>query len=419
LERNHEDQETIVVRGLTASLLSIFLLSFEALKERRLRAALTILMVVIGGSLIVAVSGVSTGTVGYINQQFALLSGNVLVVTPRTQNFVMDEVKFHDFEELSHVQAVIPFIQQPSHISSRGKSQSVVAIGVDQSKLTLLFPTMTLAAGSYVSKYDGIGIILGNRVVYAREGAAAFAEVGQTVELSYAFTQGDKTTLQRKAFVVRGTLEYIGSGFFPIDQMVFISLRSSDSFFRRSGEYDGFYMVAESIDYNADVLRQISNRFGEDVNVLSPKTIADTISRISNSIAFFVDSVAAISLLVASVGIVTTLQTSVMERTREIGLLKALGFSRQLILLLFLSEAIIIGVTGGTISLGVGVGLAWVMKTALTIGSTPGFLVIVPEFSSVIFLSAWLLCFLLSIIAGIYPAWRASRLDPVVALRHE
>lgn len=419
MERNHEDQETIVVRGLTASLLSIFLFSFEALKERRLRAALTILMVVIGGSLIVAVSGVSTGTVGYINQQFALLSGNVLVVTPRTQNFVMDEVKFHDFEELSHVQAVIPFIQQPSHISSRGKSQSVVAIGVDQSKLTLLFPTMTLAAGSYVSKYDGIGIILGNRVVYAREGAAAFAEVGQTVELSYAFTQGDKTTLQRKAFVVRGTLEYIGSGFFPIDQMVFISLRSSDSFFRRSGEYDGFYMVAESIDYNADVLRQISNRFGEDVNVLSPKTIADTISRISNSIAFFVDSVAAISLLVASVGIVTTLQTSVMERTREIGLLKALGFSRQLILLLFLSEAIIIGVTGGTISLGVGVGLAWVMKTALTIGSTPGFLVIVPEFSSVIFLSAWLLCFLLSIIAGIYPAWRASRLDPVVALRHE
>jgi len=404
---------------LPASFLSIFQLAFEALKERRLRAALTILMVVIGGSLIVAVSGVSTGTVGYINQQFALLSGNVLVVTPRTQNFVMDQGKVQDFEKIAHVQAVIPFIQQPSSIISRGKTQSIVAVGVDQSKLTLLFPTMTLAAGTYVSKYDSIGILLGNRVVYAREGATAFADVGQTVELSYPYTQGGKTTLQRKPYVVRGTLEYIGSGFFPIDQMVFISLSASDSFFRRGGEYDGFYVIAESIDYNENVRRQISNKFGDDVNVLSPKTIADTISRISSSIAFFVDSIAAISLLVASVGIITTLQTSVMERTREIGLLKALGFSRQLILLLFLSEAIIIGVTGGTISLGVGVGLAWAMKTALSLGSTGGFFVIMPEFSPTIFVSAWLLCSLLSIGAGIYPAWRASRLDPVEALRHE
>lgn len=259
---------------MPASFLSIFSLSFEALKERRLRAALTILMVVIGGSLIVAVNGVSTGTLDYINNQFAMLSGNVLVVTPRSQNFIMNEAKLKDFEKILHVQTIIPFVQQAGFISSRGKSQSVVIIGVDQSKLTLLFPTMVLDSGDYVSAYDNIGILLGNRVVYSKEGAIAFAETSQTVEIYFALSQEGKTIVQRKAFVVRGSLDYIGSGFFPVDQMVFTTLMSASSFFKREGKYDGFYVIAESIDYNDFVRKQISNRFGEDVNVLSPKAIA-------------------------------------------------------------------------------------------------------------------------------------------------
>ncbi|MCJ7632319.1 FtsX-like permease family protein, partial [Candidatus Bathyarchaeota archaeon] len=125
---------------------------------------------------------------------------------------------------------------------------------------------------------------------------------------------------------------------------------------------------------------------------------------IRNSIGLFVDSIAAISLLVASVGIITTMQTSVMERTREIGLLKSLGLGRKLILLMFLGEIMIIGIVGGSISLGAGIGLAWVMINTLNLRSTPGFVVITPEFSLTIFLLAWLLFFLFSIIAGIYQA---------------
>jgi putative ABC transport system permease protein len=134
-----------------------------------------------------------------------------------------------------------------------------------------------------------------------------------------------------------------------------------------------------------------------------------------------------VSLLVASVGIVTTLQTSMMERIREIGLLKALGFNKRLILSLFLSEAMIIGIFGGSIGIFLGMGLSHGMVVllgrSLQFGSMPGTrgftLSLVPSFDPSNLLFTWILCVVLSMISGFYPSWRASQLDPVVALRHE
>jgi len=393
--------------------LSLLSLSYEALKERKLRTTLTILMVMIGGSLIVAVDGLSTGTVTSINREFSLIGANLLIVSPRGETKIDDQL-IDDLSQMDGVMDVVPFLQKISVISSRGETQSVVVVGLDQSKLNLIFPTLSLEKGSLVSQSDKTGILLGNQIVYSSKESEPFADIGYVVKVTFVENVGGRQVYHAKSFSVRGILEYIGSGFVPIDQIAFISLPAARSFFNRRDSYDGVYVITDDPSLNERIRRMILERY--NVNVLSPKAITDMIMRISSAISFFVNNVAAVSLLVASVGIITTLWTSMMERIREIGILKAIGFTNSMILRLFLNEAIIIGVTGGTIGLFLGVGLAHFMRMFF---STELAQYTVPIFTVKTFLFTWILCVSLSAISGFYPAWRASQLDPVESLRHE
>lgn len=394
--------------------MSLISLSYEALKERRLRATLTILMVVMGGSLIVAVNGVSTGTVSYIDQVFTTLGANLLIVTPRGTDFEIDDTLIEEFSQFDGVMDVLPFIQEVSSITSRGDSQSIIVLGLDQSKLSLIFPTISVESGETVSKADSIGILLGNLIVYSTKEEAPFTDLGQTVKIRYAKAIEGKQVVGEKAYNVRGILGYLGSGLIPVDQMAFVSISSANSFFGRHGKYDGAYVITYSPDLNDAVREKLAEKY--NVNIISPKTIADTISKITVAISIFVGNIAAVSLVVASVGIITTLWTSMMERIREIGILKAIGFSNPSIMRLFLNEAVIIGAIGGGIGMILGVGLAYAMRSLFR-GEFAA--AINPIFTPQTFIFTWLLCLILSVISGFYPAWRASQLDPVVALRHE
>jgi len=355
-------------------------------------------MVVMGASLIVSLNGTGNGFKNFVEDQFSSLGANVLILSPRSESVTMDKALADEIARIEGVEEVIPYIQHISTIVSRGEEQTSVVVGVDQSKLNLLFPTLSLKAG-------------------------------QTVKIKYQTYVGQNPVVVQKSFVVRGILEYVGSGVVPVDQMVFISTRAADNLFNRGGLFDGFYVVTESPELNEEVRRRLQERYGGDLVIISPQVIADMIQQITGGLHLFISVVAMVSLLVASVGIITTLQTSVMERIKEIGLLKALGFNRRLILALFLCEATAIGIIGGGLGVLLGVGLSFGMSTLLgrslhiratTYGGHRTFsLHIVPAFEPWNLLYTWILCIVLSMISGFYPSWRASRLDPVVALRHE
>ncbi|HDJ04658.1 ABC transporter permease [Candidatus Bathyarchaeota archaeon] len=411
------------------NVIQIFKFSLEALGERRLRAGLTTLMVVMGASLIVSLNGTGNGFKNFVEDQFSSLGANVLILSPRSESVTMDKALADEIARIEGVEEVIPYIQHISTIVSRGEEQTSVVVGVDQSKLNLLFPTLSLKAGAFVSESDSIGIVLGNELARSSRGDGAFATLGQTVKIKYQTYVGQNPVVVQKSFVVRGILEYVGSGVVPVDQMVFISTRAADNLFNRGGLFDGFYVVTESPELNEEVRRRLQERYGGDLVIISPQVIADMIQQITGGLHLFISVVAMVSLLVASVGIITTLQTSVMERIKEIGLLKALGFNRRLILALFLCEATAIGIIGGGLGVLLGVGLSFGMSTLLgrslhiratTYGGHRTFsLHIVPAFEPWNLLYTWILCIVLSMISGFYPSWRASRLDPVVALRHE
>ncbi|MCJ7635106.1 FtsX-like permease family protein [Candidatus Bathyarchaeota archaeon] len=403
------------------NLFQLFNLAYEALKERRLRASLTILMVVMGASLIIALNGTGNGFSSFVDKQFSTLGANVLIVQPRTTNFKLDKNVVDVLSRVSGVKELVPYIQQISTIISKGENQGTITVGVDQTKLPLLFPTINLDVGGYVASTDNIGILLGGEIVQASNPLGAFATLSQTVILNYQKYEQAKAAIVRRSFNVRGILNNIGSGLIPVDQMVFISLSAANSLFERENNYDGVYVVTDGAEVNRAVQKLIRNQYGGDINITSPQTIADTINNIKSGVFLFISIVAYVSLLVAAVGIITTLHTSMMERIREIGLLKALGFNNRLILSLFLNEAMIIGIVGGTIGIFFGMALAHLMSffvgNSFRIGSVNT--AIVPWFDPLNVFSTWLICVCLSMVAGFYPAWRASRLDPVVALRHE
>jgi len=386
-------------------------------------------MVVMGASLIVSLNGTGNGFRNFVNEQFSSLGANVLILSPRSESIEMNTALADEIARFKGVEEVIPYIQQISTVVSRGKEQTSIVVGVDQSKLRLLFPTLSLKVGTLVSESDSIGIVLGSEVARLSEEREAFAGLSQTVKIKYQTYEGQNPQIVQRSFVVRGILDYIGSGVVPVDQMVFISTRAADNLFNRGGNFDGFYVITENPELNEEVRRRLQERYGGDLVIISPQVIADMIQQISGGVYLFIRIVAMVSLLVASIGIITTLQTSVMERVREIGLLKALGFNKRLILVLFLCEAMTIGIIGGSIGVLLGMGLSHGMSVLLgrslqirapTSGGRSVFsLHIVPAFDPWNLLSTWVLCVVLSMISGFYPSWRASRLDPVVALRHE
>ena len=406
----------------------LFNLSFEALRERRLRAGLTILMVVMGASLIVALNGTGNGFANFVNNQFSSLGANVLIISPRGENINIDTALANQIRKIEGVSDVILYFQQISTIVTQGEAQTSIIIGAEQAKLPLLFPTMSFESGTFVSDTDSVGIILGNEVAKSSDSKQTLMSLGQTVNIKYQTYEGQKIVTVQRSFVVRGVLKYIGSGIVPADQMVFISASAAKNLFKRSGNYDGLYVVTENPDLNKVVLNMIRDRYGNDVIVFSPQLISDMIQQVTSSIYLFINVVAMVSLLVASVGIITTLQTSVMERIKEIGLLKALGFNRTAILGLFLCEAMIIGMLGGSIGVFLGMGLSHAVSILLgqtfrietMFGGKSQFsLQLVPNFNPIFLFQTWILCIALSMFSGFYPSWRASRLDPVVALRNE
>lgn len=412
------------------NILQLFSLSYEALRDRKVRTSLTILMVIMGASLIVALNGTSNGFTNFVNDQFSSLGANILILQSRGENLDIDLRLADEISKIDGIDEVLPYIQQISTVTSRGEEQTVIVAGIDQEKLPLLFQTLSFEAGTFVSESDSIGITFGNEVSRSAEQSRAFAELGQTVKVRFQTYENQKPVVVQRSFVVRGVLSYIGSGIVPADSMVFMSTKAARDLFNRNSKYDGLYVVTGNPNFNDGIMDRIRDLYGNDLNIISPQLISDMIQQVIGGIYMFVNIVAMVSLLVASVGIITTLQTSMMDRIKEIGLLKALGFTRALILGLFFCEAMIIGMFGGSIGVILGMVLSYGMSLFLGTGfqmdsmpSGNGFgnfsLELIPSFDPWNILGTWILCVILSMISGFYPSWRASLLNPVDALRQE
>ena len=404
--------------------------AFDALKDRKLRSILTILMVAIGATLVTSLNGMNAGFNVFINDQLGTLAPNVLIISPSlglnrqfgpppSNPATMNELTVQTLSRIPGVSDVVSGYSGTVKLTAAGKSQNVRIAGMDQTKFSLVTPNLKVMDGRIVFPTDQVGIALGYDLAFPTAENVAFAQVGQTIRAEATFVEsgsgGEKTSIESRSFVVRGIFESTGNTI--NDRSAFVAPRAADTMLHRGGKFDNLLVVSQTTDLNDDIEIRIKEIYADKFQVASPRSIVRTIQQVLSGFQAFTLGIGAVSLIIAAVGIITTLYTSVMERTREIGTLKALGYNRRDILSLFSFESILIGVLGATLGLlgGFVMGRVLVLAVRFSPNSPKIDAVFLPQD----LLGVWIIAVGLSTIAGLYPAWRASRLDPVVALRKE
>lgn len=411
----------------------IFILSFQALKERKIRSLLTIVMVMAGTSLLVAVNGVGAGFTEFFNKQFSNLAPNILFVTSGQEQgsttvgsteggggsagtkITLNSAVINRIESLPFIDKVIPSYQSQVLMTSRGEEKSSAALSIDPNNLFVIAPTLELQSGSQLKQNDPSAIILADNIANPPGQDNPFVTIGETIELEYSFiddTTGEQETIS-KNFLVTGIMEPTGNP--TIDGAAVINLDAGDALFQKAGKYDSLFVVASSTELVDVVEEEIKKLYGNDIGVTTVKAILETIEQFTGGITSFLLSIAIISLVVGAVGIITTLYTSVVERIREIGTLKAIGAQSSNILTMFVLEALIIGMLGATMGLlgGIGGGYALSQATPRNEGDPP----LIPLFFISDMVTVWFISVALSVIAGLLPAWKASKVSPIEALR--
>jgi putative ABC transport system permease protein len=414
------------------NLKQVFMLARDALTERKTRSVLTILMVLVGGGLMVALNAMSAGNTAFINKQLNSLAPNIMFVSSGQHGFhgttgpptiIINSQIVNRIKSLPFVQEIVPEYRATIQLNAQGNIQSASLTAMDPSKLYMIDPNLQLVPSSIIKSSDPTAMVVGNTVAYPPGDPTPFLSVGQTVKATYSYsnpTTGRPVTAS-KTFVVSAVLEPSGNN--SIDQGVFINEIEGNQFLEKGGKYDNLVVAARSPDYVNTVQQEITNVYGSNnLGVITPTAILQTRQQFQSGTAAFTLDIAFIALLVGAVGIITTLYTSVNERVKEIGTMKAIGAKPIFILALFLSEALLIGLFGATSGILTGIGMAYVLTGMSPHTSSGGGGGTTPASVSPIFvpsdlLHVWALSLLLSLGAGIMPAWKASRLSPLEALR--
>jgi putative ABC transport system permease protein len=439
----------------------MFLLSLSAINERKVRSALTILMVLVGSSLLVAVGAFGAGFTDFFNKQFSNLAPNILFVSsvqregddtggpvggvapPPSAKITLNAAVESRLRSIPYVEQVIPSYQSDISVESGAESKSFSLLSMDPTKLLVIAPSLDLTEGSTLpSPADPTAILVAEDIAFPPGEATPFINLGQSVRLTYSFVEPEtgEAKEESKSFVVRGIIESTGNP--TVDNAVVIGLQPGDTLLQRAGKYDSLFVAADSADFVDLVEEEIRTIYGNDIGITTVQAILETIEEFTGGINSFLSSIAIISLVVGAVGIITTLYTSVVERIREIGTLKAIGARSITILGLFLIEAVLIGIIGATLGLGAGIGMGYMLVSSSPGGGTsdeeengatsPGSSggdtqtstqepqqaeSFTPVFLVEDMIRVWLISVGLSMVAGFYPAWKASRYLPVDALR--
>jgi len=406
----------------------IFSLAFDALVDRKVRTVLTVLMVVLGSSLVVVLNGLSAGQAAFLESQFSALAANVIYVGSGLHSYhgsssqvsiTINNAVLSKISTLPYIETVIPEYSGSVQLDSAGQTQHVSVTAMDPTKLNVILPNLQFVDGSTVNPNNRASALVGDTIANPPGATSPFVVLGQTIKLTYSYTATTgKPATEVQNYIVSGIMQPSGNS--RIDSSIIISLDAGNQLLHKSTKYDQLVVAATSPDYVSTVQQELVTQYGPTLGVTTPSAIMAVTQKASSGNAAFTLMVGIIALVVGAVGIVTTLYNSVTERIREIGTMKAIGAQNIDILELFIVEAALIGIIGASLGVIIGMGAGYILSIFTTTSvQGSGNIHIPPIYVPTDLLKVWILSVTLSLAAGIYPAWKASRLSPMVALRRE
>lgn len=406
--------------------LQSFIEALESLSANKLRSALTVLGIVIGVAAVIAMLSIGRGAQNTITGSIQGIGTNLLfVIRGGTSEEVRnpkpltlgDASAIADPFQAPSVQGVAPVLQGSGEFNYGGETATSTIEAVTPAYGPV--NNNTVAEGEFISEEH----ILGKASVVVLGPDLAESLFGRSEGIT-----GETIRIEGQPFRVIGVLTSKGgSGFSNQDDRAVVPLTTAQQRLLRRSTIDRVDMImvqavsAEAVPLATEEIAQIMRARhrtaigADDFTIFSQQDFLNTASTITSVLTIFLGGIAAISLLVGGIGIMNIMLVSVTERTREIGLRKALGARRTDILIQFLTESSVLSLLGGLIGIGLGWTISFVVGQIAVANDTP----INPSIGLDVILLATLFSTAVGLFFGLYPANRAASLEPVEALRYE
>lgn len=384
---------------------NILKLSLKNIVTNKLRSLLTMLGLVIGIASVIVLVGIGNGTSNSINSQVQSLGTDILTLKINSSDYYINYEDIDNILKLSNVENASPYKSVTGSVSRLGtESTRANIIATTQSYLDTL--GLTISSGRLLSTIDVENYskvcLIGNDL--SEEIFSLSNPVGQSIKID-----GDNYT-------VIGVLTKEGSSFGSnIDEIIIIPFTTA-KYLGSDTSINSLYIKVKDedlIDETTSLLEYyIENNFGipsDYFSVSGQDSMLNTMDNINNTMSLLLGGIASISLIVGGIGVMNVMLVSVTERTKEIGIRKALGAKRRDILIQFLTEALVLCLVGGFIGILVGIGVGSLLGRMGYTFTPTLFIVIISFLSSA----------LIGTVFGIFPANKASKLNPIEALHAE
>jgi putative ABC transport system permease protein len=402
-----------------------FVEALESLAANKMRSGLTILGIVIGVAAVIAMISIGRGAENTITGSIQGIGTNLIFVFRGGSEDVRnpkpitlgDADAIADTFSAPSVADVAPVLQGSASISFGGETKTTQISGVTPAYASVR--NINITEGDFIREEH----LLGQASVVLLGPDVAENLFGRTEGLV-----GETVRIEGQPFRVLGVLESRGgSGFSNEDDQILVPLTTAQTRLLRRATRDRVDLLlvqaasAQSVPQAAEEIAQVLRARhrtaigADDFTLLTQQDFLDTASTITNVLTIFLGGIAAISLLVGGIGIMNIMLVSVTERTREIGLRKALGARRMDILVQFLTESSVLSLIGGLI----GIALGWAISFAVGQIAAANNADINPAIGLDTILMATLFSTAVGLFFGLYPANRAASLEPVEALRYE